>query len=192
MSSMLSEQIVEEIARGAELGLRQSEIASLLGIPATTLSRWKKKGEEVAAHLDALAQQAEDALKLDPAADVEEWASQLDVDRLPRMERLYLGVVRELAGGNVQLRESILTGVAKEAKKDPHFGLNFLRYLDRRNASGAALEVEVDGDGGVAVRAGIPQADLEELAEQATRMQIERREAQRARLAAKKEAEDEA
>ena len=106
------------------------------------------------------------------------------------MERLYLGVVRELAGGDVRLRQEVMRGVAKEAKKDPRFGLSFLTYLDRRDAAGAALEVEVEGsDGRVSVRAGIPQSDLEQLAEQATRMQIERREAERAQLAKKKEDE---
>jgi len=190
MSSILTQTIVDEIGRGAELGLRQSEIASQIGVSPGTLTRWKKRGEEVAATLDAIATQAEEALRTDPDADPDEWASKLDPDNLPAMERLYLGVVRELAGGDVRLRQEIMQGVAKEAKSDPRFGLSFLSYLDRRDAAGAALEVEVDGsDGRVAVRAGLPQADLEMLAEQATRMQIERREAARARLAQERDNE---
>ncbi|MCA9630192.1 MAG: helix-turn-helix domain-containing protein [Myxococcales bacterium] len=186
--SLLTQHIVDEIARGAELGLRQSEIAALIGVSPGTLSRWKKRGEEIAAHLDGIAQQAEDALKLDPTADVEEWVVQLDVEALPEMEQLYLGVVRELSGGDVRLRKDILTKVTMAAKEDPQFGLDVLRYLDRRDAAAnAAIEVEIDNDGVVAVRAGIPQADLEHLAEQATRMQIERRAAQRAKLGEGKE-----
>ena len=104
------------------------------------------------------------------------------------MEQLYLGVVRELSGGDVRLRKDILTKVTMAAKEDPQFGLDVLRYLDRRDAAAnAAIEVEIDNDGVVAVRAGIPQADLEDLAEQATRMQIERRAAQRAKLGEGKE-----
>lgn len=187
MSSILTSAIVEEIARGAELGLRQSEIASLIGVSPGTLTRWKKRGEEIAAALDAIATQAEEALRADPDADPDEWAAKLDPDSLPEMEQMYLGVVRELAGGDVRLRQEIMKGVAKEAKSDPRFGLSFLTYLDRRDATGAAIEVEVDGpDGSVSVRAGLSQADLEMLAEQATRMQIERREAARTQLAQEK------
>lgn len=189
MSQILSEQIVQEVARWAEAGLRQSEIASCIGVAPTTLSRWKKRGEEVEARREDLAKQAEKAVE--DGGDPDEWAEKLDPESLPEMERLYLGVARELAGGNVRLRRDIMKGVAKEAKSDPHFGIQVLNYLDRRDAAragGAAIEVEVE-DGRVSVRSGLSQDDLEDLAEQATRMQIQRREEQRARLA---EEQDEA